>query len=485
MKNALKRMKIQQFFKKNRTAQNLYDKAMGAVDLGYNAGMGAASTALAPHLMAGQMSGTGLYTGRGLYTGMGDYMPSSNDLISKSSMSIVPSFGSTDDDSIIVRRREYVSEIFGPDFVNNSTTTVYPFVLQEFPINPGLERTFPWLSQIAQNYDEYELLQCIFTFKSTTTESSNSDNGQVGTVIMVTNYNAAAPAFRDKATMQRYMGAISARLTESTLHGVECDPDKLSGSIGEYVRTNPVVTGQDLKTYDHGKFQIAIANASAVYANVSIGELWVSYTVKLRKSKFFTSLGFGITKDIFVSNDGETTEFPFGPVDSSGNPTNLLKAQQNNLGCLVRTSATAGVGKISITFPAAYSGYVKVLLFQQGGTFSSTANWRTTLVNNLGTGNIKLVEDLYGIDSSDVPSYGQYQVGGSQVTVMLHIRVDIATNGVDNTLTLPPTIQSSVSLNQSYLDISEYNAISSGINQGINTSDAPIWVNSSGVVVVP
>lgn len=486
MKRALKRMKIQQFLKKNRTAQNFYDKSLGALDLGYNAGMGLAQTALAPELLASKM-------GRGMYTGMGEYVPDSNDLISKSSMAIVPEFGATDDDSIIIRRREYVCEIFGPDYISGSSGPVSPFVLQSFPINPGLERTFPWLSQIAQNYDEYELIQCIFTFKSTTTESNNSGNGQVGTVILATNYNAAAPEFRDKATMQRYMGAISSRLTESVLHGVECDPLKLSGSTGDYVRTNPVVTGQDVKTYDHGKFQIAIANASSEYANFSLGELWVSYTVKLRKSKFFTSLGFGITRDIFVSNGNENGQCILGNTwfPETGIPYLMLYGQQNNLGCKLSYPLPSPDGRVFVTFPAAYSGYIEIKLTMNGANISPLAtgiaigNW---LNPTSRTGNVRPVNDLYGTESgiADDPSSIVQGNSGTSMILLIHVKVEIATNGIDNVAIIPSLLNwPGPSISQTYVEVSEYNAVGAGLNQGVSTSDAPIFVNAGGIVVIP
>jgi len=423
--------------------------------------------------------------GQGMYTGSGDYNPDSNSLISKSSMQVVPMFAPENDAGIQISRREYVSEIYGPPLVNGQPE---PFTVQSFSINPGLEKTFPWLSQLAQNYDEYVLEQCIFTFKSTTTESSNSDNGQVGTVIMATNYNAAAPNFTDKASMQHYEAACSARLTESLQHGIECDPDKRSGSEGLFVRANPVVTDQDLKTYDHGKFQIAIANPSDIYANVSLGELWVSYTITLRKSKFFTSLGLGISKDIFVSNGGETGNMPFGAGSATTAytiPTGLLKGQQNNLGCLLQTSQTAGNGgAIKITFPAAYRGYLRIMFSFEGVAVPPTSPTFSLILG----GNVKGVADLYGTSniSDDSPSFFIISTGASATvqTALFHVQIQIASNGIDNTFTWVPNFPGATVLTQAYCDISEYNSGFSGKATNTNNSDAPVLINSSGVIVV-
>ena len=461
----------------------------------------------------GLHSGKGMYTGPGMYTGAGEYV-AGNDLIassdacagctSKSSMDIVPEFSKASDDGVILTRREYVSEIYGPPLTVPKanpaavppivSTACSPFVVQSFPLNPGLEGTFPWLSQIAENYDEYELLQCIFTFKSTTSESSNTANGQVGTVLMATSYNAAQPNFTDKVSMMQYEFSNSGRITESLLHGVECDPAKLSGSRGEYIRNNPVVVGQDLKTYDHGKFQIAIANCAATYANQSLGELWVSYTVKLRKAKFYTALGFGISKDIFVSNGGERLDFVLG--------TNILNGQQNNIGCRITQTQNPAAGStcgINITFPASYKGNVKIQLNISSGILAAVlTNYATiSYLGDVTTGNVNPIVDQYGNNANggsidDTPSKGVFATNVAQgMVLILHYSVDIATSGIDNTLQIQVNLTSAGCVpSQTYLEISEYNAGFSYAATGLAPASAtnaqqPVFINSSGVVTVP
>ena len=442
------RRTIGQFLKKNHVAQRAFDAT------------------------AGRVLGSGMYTGMGEYEG-----PDANDLLStKSTMDVVPLFASETDEGIIYSKREYVSEIYGPPLVGG---VPQPFVLQSFAINPGLEQSFPWLSQIAANFDEYELQQLCFTFKSTTTESGNQTNGQVGTVIMATNYNAAAANFSEKFTMMQYASACSGRLTESLQHFVECDPDKLSGSRGEYVRTNPVAQNQDLKTYDHGKFQIAIANCTSNLANQSLGELWVTYTVKLRKPKFFTGKGLAISKDIFVSNTGEQRTRPFG--------NSLLRGQQNNIGCSLTQDGTPS---FKITFPASYAGSVKMMFTAQVSDLGSGAASPTTV-----TGNVTPIADLYGATGSGsvadgpeavVTNYQQANAVPAIIAIIfiVHFRIQIATNGIDNTVTFNMPSTNGAWL-QSYLEINEINTGFSYASNNLGPSDAPVLVNDSGVIVVP
>lgn len=67
--------------------------------------------------------------------------------------------GGDETGSICISNREYVGDIFAPSA--SGTFSVTPF-----PLNPGLEQSFPWLSQLAANYEEYEFIQLVFEFKS-------------------------------------------------------------------------------------------------------------------------------------------------------------------------------------------------------------------------------------------------------------------------------------------------------------------------------
>jgi len=460
--------------KRKKFGSDLYDVTAGA--------------ALKEMEFANSMTPAGMagIVGSGLYTGTGEYMgPETNGLIasSKSTMDVVPLFAHDSDQGVVITKREYVSEIYGPALTSPSTAE--PFSLQSFAINPGLERTFPWLSQIAANYDEYTMNQLIFTFKSTTTESGNQTNGQVGTVIMATNYNAAAAPFAEKFTMMQYDKANSSRLTESLQHGVECNPALLSGSHGEYVRVNPVVSNQDLKTYDHGLFQIAVANCTANLSNQSLGELWVSYSVTLRKPKFFTGKGLAISKDIFLS-------FPSGS-ETNANPlgSNTLKGQQNNIGILAAPTATINV--LSLTFPAYFAGFLKVMV---AADYIACAN---PILDPFAvvSGNIQFVADLYGPgtttgDSPQGQMYTRTQLVGATVSptigwiAICHISIQIATNGVNNVVSITlPYENVGATREQLSIECCEYNSGFSYKANNISSSEAPIWVNKSGIIVVP
>lgn len=450
-------------FARGATGKALLNAGAGIADQ-YTGGL--ASTAL-------QMSGYGMYTGRGAYT---------NELIDGNNADQVPSFSSTSDETgaVTISRKVYLGDVFGP------TTT---FNVQSYPINPGLESSFPWISQIASNYEEYTCIQLIYTFISTVADIG-STTGQIGTVIMATNYNPDRPIFQDKAEMMEYVGACSAKASDNLMHAVECDPDKLSGSEGKYIRSTPLPTTEDIKAYDHGTFCLAVSNVPTLYQNQQIGELWVSYTFQFRKPKNFTGRGYAISQDLYVSNN-------VGVGSPLGTRAALLSGVTNSLNCQLCSSLstsnnpTFDIGitsqKLGIIFPQSAAGYYEIIYIVESATsLVATDSW--AIIEFPNGGNITAVNDMYAAGSmtGDTPSSESLSScpagGANRCIAIFHVRLAPATNGINNAALLTIGSWSTTSSAQSQLIIREYNAIGSYKNQNQGTSDAPMLVNASGVV---
>ena len=102
-----------------------------------------------------------------------------------------------------------------------------------------------------------------------------------------------------KQDMLQAYGTTVAKITdEDILHGIECDPSKIKGDAHKFIRSGQ--TTQDKHDFDWGLFQIAVDNTPAVLSNKVIGELYVSYTVKLSKPRLFAALGLSIPQDQFL-----------------------------------------------------------------------------------------------------------------------------------------------------------------------------------------
>lgn len=426
---------------------------------------------------AGAGAGSAVIGAAGRMFGKGSYHQ--NSLITTGGMSDdVPMVSGTGDEtgSIIVTRREFLQDVFAPQ-------GGVSFVNRTFNINPGLETSFPWLAQIAQNYEEYELLQCIYTYRSTTTDIGSSTNGQCGTVIMATQYNVSNPPFSDKGSMMEYSGAMSCKTTESMMHGVECDPRKLSDP-GHYVRAGPPPTGHDVSQYDHAVLNLAIANSPTGYANQVIGELWVSYTIKLKVPKLFVNRGLGIQKDIFVS--GSYTSAEGAVVTAMGTQATLLAGQCNSIGCTVELTSPID---ITVKFPSAYSGYVEIFLCLEDVTTTTTAMTSTPIT----MGNVRAVKDIYaggGSGSGPSPDFisstrGPIHTNG-KFHMLAHYEVRQQTGGNQNSITFRFVSDVFPSVpKQAMLTITEYNYAFSSRTLGTGFSDAPILINPEGTVVTP
>lgn len=226
------------------------------------------------------LKGVGRWLGSGIGTilGSGDYSvvgaaPAYNVL---SNGNQIPKFASTKQTNIVCHR-EYLGDIFGTAGFNNTS----------YPLNPGISTTFPWLSSIAQNYQQYKFHGIIFEFRPLITDFVT--NGAPGVVIMATNYNADVPIYTTKQEMENSEYAVSVKPTRDLMHGVECATTQTV--LSElYIRSGAVTSGQDLRLYDLGNFQFA-TQANPVQ---DLGELWVSYCVEFFKPVLPSDVGGNI-----------------------------------------------------------------------------------------------------------------------------------------------------------------------------------------------
>lgn len=423
----------------------------------------------------------------------------------------VPTFGGDGVSTVTISHREYISDVYGTPGGQSFQNTAYS-------LNPGLENTFPWLAQIAQNYDEYTIKQLMFTFRSSIAPIGASSSGQVGTVIMATQYNAGEEPFTDKESMMQYDGSMSAKVIDGLISGVECDPAQMSGSTGKFTRAGPPPVGQDIKTYDLGTFNVAITNIPSSYENQSLGELWVSYTVELRKPKFFAAQGFGIIRDTFLSNQQVPFRGPFTAsvfTQESGTPPNLVPAsivvgqtpalfltgQQNSIGALLFSKDGAGTAEIcqfGVLFPAQFAGAVSVT-FRLWSTITTETTAAQLTINPFASayGNTRLIEDIPANVGSPattvfVPQTTSWSydpgTGSWVLTLVCHVHLSIASGGADNFVTWPVHfVNGSEALigpwANASCDITEYNTMFNYKQNGVN--DDIVYVNPGGSVVLP
>lgn len=244
------------------------------------------------------LGGVGKWLGSGIGSifGSGDYQmmgpaPSYNVLTNAAQ---IPKFSTTERTNVICHR-EYIGEIAGTTLFSN----------RQFNLNPGDQTVFPWLSTIAQNYQQYRFHGLIFEFKSLVTDFVTS--GAPGAIIMATNYNATEPVYASKVQMENSEFAVSAKPTVNLIHGVECDPAETPVSK-LYVASNSSGTN-DLRLYNLGTTQVATTGNPVQL----IGELWVSYCIEFFKPILNEDIG-GNVNSLHVTRSGVTNASPMGTI---------------------------------------------------------------------------------------------------------------------------------------------------------------------------
>ena len=274
-----------------------------------------ADAELLPFAAVGQAASK--YMGRGKYT-------KRNGLIS-GSMSSMPKMRNVNDETgtLVVSHRERLMDVFAP--VDSG------FHQDVFTVSPGIEKTFPWLSQIAANYEEYEMVQCVFEYDGHSLVGINDTLEVQGSLIMATQMNVKDKAFRDRHEMERFPHASKCAQHGSMAHGVECDPRKIQGDGHRYIRMGGLAKDEDARDFDHAKFTIGQYNTPTELAGKEIGQLFVYYTVKLMKPKISSGRGDAIsTFRAFCENPDVTRAFGRLGNDAAQTATNGMQVAARN-----------------------------------------------------------------------------------------------------------------------------------------------------------
>lgn len=268
-----------------------------------------------------------------------------------------------DDGGLLITNQEYVQSVYG----NPSGTS---FASTTFNVNPGLAEIFPMLSQFANNFERYELIQCVFHFETQIDEGVfQSGTGQVGDILMYSHMDPTEPDLQNVSEFQMN-GGSSARVTKGLTCGVECDPEQMTGlpNAGlNFIRTGPKT---EIGEYDQGKFQIAVSNTPSGLADQVIGKLYVSYTVKLVKPRIHSLVSRNVLMDQFVGHDNQHT-ITAGNLIPKSVASNMHPLNTNGIGASVVVDPYESFGgansaqRVTITLPNWLQGCLLVKLDTQ------------------------------------------------------------------------------------------------------------------------
>lgn len=270
--------------------------------------------------------------------GFGDYNVIANSLSATSEkMNMgqpVAQFGNISNGTV-VQHREYIQDVVG----TGSTA----FSITAFNINPGLPNTFPWLAFLASNYEQYEIRGMVFEYKSLCSDQTAGAASALGSVILATDYDSIDAAYASKSEMEQSQYCVSGKPSNDIIHPIECAPNRTSIPIN-YIRSTTQPLGTDIRLYDLGRFQLALAGIPAATAPAGslLGELWVTYEIVLYKPQI-SNVNFYFQADHF--NLGTTTGATVA--DGFGTTTAIAVAKAaeagSNLGFFIQDKNIVGV----------------------------------------------------------------------------------------------------------------------------------------------
>lgn len=233
----------------------------------------------------------GIVSGIGRLLGFGAYTSEQAEGLLASR---VPSMHATLDRGVRIAHHEFLGDV--------SSSVAYSS--QTYPLNPGMQATFPWLCTVASAFQEYEINGCVFYFKSTSASALNSTNTALGQIVGAFQYNPYLAAPASKIAILGLSGSTDGKPSESNLFPVECKADMVL-MRSKLIRTGGVA--DDLAKYDHGNFFLAAVGSQAA---ATVGELHVVYDVTLKKPRLSSSAAGQYAR--LNSTDSVTLLYPLG-----------------------------------------------------------------------------------------------------------------------------------------------------------------------------
>lgn len=140
---------------------------------------------------------------------------------------------------------------------------------QQFIINPGISTSFPWLSTIAAQYEQYKVRSLRFHFVPFCPTSTK------GVVMMMVDYNVNDPVPATETQFMDHPRAVSTPVWERCSFSSSV-PDLHTLGPRKFVRSWNLAG--DLKTYDGGVFYLATDNCADTS---TLGKLYVEYDIEL------------------------------------------------------------------------------------------------------------------------------------------------------------------------------------------------------------
>jgi hypothetical protein len=383
--------------------------AAGLRNFGEWAGHGLSAYTGVPMLGTVGRHGAGLVS---KWLGFGNYAQptSGNQIMDASQVPITVNSSSDETGDVYISHSEFVMNVTATATAAGSTS----FQQTQIPLNPGLSTSFPFLSQIAQNFELYDFQGLIFQYKPTSGESGAASNS-LGKIMMATNYDPDAAPFLNSVQMENYDYACSTKPALGLMHGVETAQKQQVVNL-MYVRTG--TSAKDKTFTDIGTFTIATEGIPASVAGTQIiGELWVTYRIKLSRANLYNSLlGLAINSDYF-----------YGDCSNTALVSTINRSTANSNVWALSASASANELVLTATNPQLSIGcfmYSLVIYTYTGdaSAFIYLSDTYTNNTNNIDTGAVGMVANKVASETTMVKT-GFFKIVNTNANTAAQIRL--------------------------------------------------------------
>lgn len=298
---------------------------------------------------AGSAAGNSLGAAISKWLGFGDYSVGTNSIVQKASTGIPMMH--KEGQSVTIRHREFIATV-------DSSTTFS--VQRSFRLNPGDRDTFPWLSTIANSFQEYKFKGVVFHYIPTSGNAISGTSPSLGAVMMQTSYRANDPPPANKSELLNEYWSGEVVPSETFAHPIECNPAENPFNV-QYVRRGELPSGDNQLFYDLGVTHLCTQGQLA--AGNALGDIWVTYEVELKKP---------IVASNVTSNANDYVGFGAAPLATIGTPFGGLLKQSGSL--LVQSTLTG--------FRVTGAGYTTQLITITLSGTSIGGTWGTLTLTN-------------------------------------------------------------------------------------------------------
>jgi len=219
--------------------------------------------------------------------------------------------------NVIIRHREFVMGV-SPGVVAGWK------VSNVLALNPGNFISFPWLSRIAGNYENYKINGFTVHYVP------NCSTGTAGALGLVIDYDSADTGIADESAFLNSAHAISfSPYTSKVLFSSSEELNK--GLKTKFVSDGTTNVGQDIKTLDFGKLYVS---ASGTTIATRLGNIFFEYNIEL----LTPTVRFSDTNMVGFSGGLSTLRSNAKPVMGTNSETATYFGNNSNIRYIVDNS---------------------------------------------------------------------------------------------------------------------------------------------------